>query len=553
MPSAPAGFEADLGMSRLQAQLLYNRGIRSAEDAHTFMNPDSGLSHDPGLLPDIIPAVERLSDALDSGEMIGIFGDFDTDGITSTALLVRAFSGLGGRVLPYLPDRVEEGHGLNTGALRRLQESGVTLLVTVDCGSTATDEINFAAELGIDVIVTDHHTIHGAPPSPVALINPKTDRSQYPYAELTGVGIAFKLAQALYKKLGQDLPPDLMELVALGTIADVGPLTGENRYLVKEGIERINASANPGIRALARVSGYEMGTLDASSLSFGLIPRLNAAGRLGHSGISLDLLTSTDINRATAIASELEIQNSRRQTLTESGVAQADAQIRRQHPTELPSLIVVGHASWEPGILGLIAGRINDSYYRPAIAVQIGPEVSRASARSIPEFDIISAMETCAPLFTKYGGHARAAGFTIATEHMRELVARLREIADIDMKGTQLQPELAIDCDALPSEVEGPNFEFVQRLSPFGESNPTPVFAARGIRVLQARGVGAGKHLKMRLADAEKSWDAIAFRQGDRAGIARNHIDVAYSMEWNTWQGRTTLQMVVADIKPAGG
>ena len=198
MPSAPAGFEADLGMSRLQAQLLYNRGIRSAEDAHTFMNPDSDLSHDPGLLPDIIPAVERLSGALDSREMIGIFGDFDTDGITSTALLVRAFSGLGGRVLPYLPDRVEEGHGLNTDALRRLQESGVTLLVTVDCGSTATDEINFAAELGIDVIVTDHHTIHGAPPSPIALINPKTSASLYPYTELTGVGIAFKLAQALY-------------------------------------------------------------------------------------------------------------------------------------------------------------------------------------------------------------------------------------------------------------------------------------------------------------------------------------------------------------------
>ena len=552
MPSAPAGFDADLGLSRFQAQLLYNRGIRSAEDAHTFMNPDSDLSHDPGLLPDIIPAVERLSGALDSGEMIGIFGDFDTDGITSTALLVRAFSGLGGRVLPYLPDRVEEGHGLNTDALRLLQESGVTLLVTVDCGSTATDEINFAAELGIDVIVTDHHTIHGAPPSPVALINPKTSASLYPYTELTGVGIAFKLAQALYKKLGQDLPPDLMELVALGTVADVGPLTGENRYLVKEGIERINASANPGIRALARVSGYEMGTLDANSLSFGLIPRLNAAGRLGHAGNSLDLLTSTDINRATAIASELEIQNRRRQTFTESGVAQADAQIRRQHPTESPSLIVVGHASWEPGILGLIAGRINDSYYRPAIAVQIGTKVSRASARSIPEFDIISAMETCAPLFTKYGGHARAAGFTIATVHMRELVARLREIADIDMKGTQLQPELTIDCDALPSEVEGSNFDFVQGLSPFGESNPTPVFAARGIRVLEARGVGGGKHLKMRLADAEKSWDAIAFRQGYQTRIARTYIDVAYSLEWNTWQGRKTLQMIVSDIKPAG-
>ena len=552
MPSAPVGFEAGLGFSRIQAQLLYNRGIRSAEDAHIFMNPDSSLSHEPGLLPDMLLAVRRLADALGSEELIGIFGDFDTDGITGTALLVRALTGLGGRVLPYLPDRVKEGHGLNNDALRRLQESGVTVLVTVDCGSTATDEINFAAELGIEVIVTDHHTIHGTPPSPIALVNPKAHDSRYPYPELTGVGIAFKLAQALYEELGQDLPSDLMELVALGTVADVGPLTGENRYLVKEGIERINTSANPGIRALASVAGYEMGSLDASALSFGLIPRLNAAGRLGHAGISLDLLTSNDMNRAMAMASELELQNRRRQSLTESGLAQAEAQIRRQHPSDVPSLIVVGHASWEPGILGLIAARINDSYYRPAIAVQIGPELSRASARSIPEFDIIAAMETCGPVFTKFGGHARAAGFTIRTEHMRELVERLRELADADIQGARVQPEISIDCEALPSEVEGPTFEFVQRMSPFGESNPTPVFAARGVRVLQARGVGGGKHLKMRLADSEKSWDAIAFRQGDQARMARDLIDVAYSMEWNTWQGRTTLQMVVADIKPAG-
>jgi single-stranded-DNA-specific exonuclease len=447
---------------------------------------------------------------------------------------------------------VEEGHGLNNNALQRLKEDGVTLLVTVDCGATAVDEINFAAELGIDVIVTDHHTIHGTPPTPVALVNPKAHDSQYPYTELTGVGIAFKLAQALYQELSQDLPSDLMELVALGTVADVGPLTGENRYLVKEGIERINTSSNPGIRALASVAGYEMGSLDSASLSFGLIPRLNAAGRLGHAGISLELLTSTDINRATAVAAELEIQNRRRQSLTESGLAQAEAQIQRQHPEGVPSLIVVGHVSWEPGILGLIASRINDSYYRPAIAVQIGPEVSRASARSIPEYDMIGAMETCAPLFTKYGGHARAAGFTIPTKHMRELVAKLRELADIDIKGDELQPEISIDLEALPSEIEGPNFDFVQKLSPFGESNPTPMFVARGVQVLNARGVGGGKHLKMRLSDGQKTWDAIAFRQGNQASIARDQIDVAYSMEWNTWQGRTTLQMLVADIKPAG-
>jgi len=271
---------------------------------------------------------------------------------------------------------------------------------------------------------------------------------------------------------------------------------------------------------------------------------------MGHAGISLDLLTVTDMNRAIAIASELEMKNRERQAITETAMGQAETQFSRQHPEKTPSLIVVGDGSWEPGILGLISGRLNDLYYRPAIAVQIGKEFSRASCRSIPEFNIVGALEMCKELFIKFGGHARAAGFTIRTEHLRELVASLRALADRAIDHDQNYPEISIDCDASPSEMEGANFDFLQNLSPFGEGNPVPLFAARGIRVLEAREVGSGRHVKMKLADESKSWDAIAFRQGDQIRFARGYIDVAYSMELNTWRGRTTLQMVIADFKP---
>ncbi len=553
LPAAPERFGAELGLPRVQAQLLYNRGVRTAEDAARFLSTDSSLSHDPTLLMDMDRAVDRLVEAIDARETIGIFGDFDTDGVTGTAVMVRALRALNAEVLPYIPHRVEEGHGLNSTALAGLRDRGVKLLVTVDCGVTSRDEIGVASDMGIDTIVTDHHALIGDTPQAIAVVNPRRQNSAYPYADLTGVGLAFKLAQALFARLGNELPDGLIELVALGTIADVGPLTGENRYFVNEGLAQLNETSNPGIRALADVAGLTLGAMDETSLAFGLIPRLNAPGRLAHAKVSLDLLTTVDDDKARGLAEKLQLHNQERQALTESGITQAEAQIRQRHPNGIPSIIVVGSRGWLPGILGIIAGRLAETYYRPAIAVNVEDKISRASARSIPEFNIVEALTACAEMFTRFGGHAQAAGFTIPTDRMRELVGRLSDDATSQIGGLNLRPELTIDCVASPSEIEGENFQFIRRLSPFGAQNPSPLFAATGARVVDKRTVGRGRHLRLRVAHDGAQWDAIAFRQGAREDLADGQIDFVYAMELNEWQGRTTLQLVVEDLRPAGG
>lgn len=551
LPAAPDGFDAELGLPRVQAQLLYNRGVRTTQDAATFLRTDSSLSHDPALLTDMHRAVDRLVEAIDAREIIGIFGDFDTDGVTGTAVMVLALHALNAEVLPYIPHRVDEGHGLNSTAITGFRDQGVKLLVTVDCGVTSRDEISIASDMGIDTIVTDHHTLIGETPEAIAVVNPRTRNSVYPYADLTGVGLAFKLVQALFTRLGKELPEGLLELVALGTIADVGPLTGENRYFVNEGLARLNTTSSLGIRALTKVSGLTLGTLDETSLAFGLIPRLNAPGRLAHATASLDLLTTADEDKAQRLAEQLQRHNQKRQALTERGITQAEAQIRRRHPNGVPSIIVVGSREWLPGILGIIAGRIAEAYYRPAIAVNIGSDLSRASGRSIQEFNMVKAMSVHAGMFTRFGGHAQAAGFEIPTCRMRELVDRLTSDATSQIGGRNLRPQLKIDCLASPSEIEGENFSFIRRLSPFGANNPSPLFAATGARVLEKRTVGQGRHLRLRIVHNGTQWDAIAFRQGARDDLTDRRIDFVYGMERNEWRGQTTLQLVVEDLRPA--
>ena len=379
-PTPPPGFAKSLGMPPFQAHLLYNRGVRSREELDVYLAADLRLAADPMLLPDMGKAVARLRRALSTGEMIGVFGDFDTDGVTGTALLVQALQELGSRVVPYLPDRVDEGHGMNVEAIKSLRARGVSLLVTVDCGVSSVEEVKLASSLGIDTIITDHHSLPSSVPDALAIVNSKRSDSSYPFRELTGVGLSFKLVEALWAALGRARPDQLLELVALGTVADVGPLTGENRHLVKWGLDRLNETRNVGLRALVASSRLRMGSLDTDSLSFGLIPRLNAAGRLGDANLSLDLLTATSPEAAERIAEELESRNNERRLLTAQGLAQSQEQLNLQLQT-VPSIIIVQHQEWLPGILGLIAGNLSERFYRPAIAISVGEQVSRASAR----------------------------------------------------------------------------------------------------------------------------------------------------------------------------
>ena len=553
---APSEVVEALGFPPLQAQLLYNRGLSSRSEALSYLSPSSSDVHDPLLLPDMDRAVARLRRAISDGETIGVFGDFDIDGISGTAVVMNGLRGLGARVVPYLPDRVDEGHGLNFDAVRSLADQGVTVLVTVDCGADADKEVEAAKSLGVDSIVTDHHTmLDGAPyPAAEALVNPNRTDSRYPFDHLTGVGLAYKLVQAVYDDAGMEPPVALLELVALGTVGDVGPLIGENRYFVSEGLRRMNRTGSPGLRALIEVSGYGGKPLDSMALSFGLIPRLNAPGRLDDAEISLNLLTSTESEKAIAQAALMEQYNRQRQALTRTAVGQADAQVLKRWQGSLPQVIMVGRKDWHPGILGLVAARIAEKHGRPAIAISVGERESRASARSVKSFGIFDILNQRRELFAKFGGHQRAAGFTIPNQHLKTLADHMEalpiHIADDGTSGTQLD----IDLAAGPSLVEKELFEFTQKLAPFGEASPRPRFAASGLRVVDSRRVGSGRHLKLGIDDGRKKWDAIAFRQGHLSSQTRPgaHVDIAYGMELNTWQGRTSLQLVLDDLSVSG-
>ena len=551
-PGPPAGFEGLPGLSELQARLLHNRGIRGPSEVGPFLSADDRLSHDPTLLPDMDVAVGRLRTAVDRGEVTAVFGDFDTDGISGTALLANALRGLGANVVTYLPDRVEEGHGLNETAVRSLRDQGVSVMVTVDCGVGSEDEIALGASLGIDTLITDHHTIGSSLSSAVATVNPRRRDSEYPYPDLTGAGMAFKLAEALYAASSRERPVHLLELAALGTVADVGPLTGENRHIVKTGLERMNTSPSPGVLALMRRASVDQGSVDTSSLSFKLIPRLNSAGRLGDAGTSLDLLTASSAEAAAPLAERLERDNDERRKLADRGIAEARAQVEaKRSGGGLPPALLVASQDWIPGILGLIANRLAESYGRPSAAVSLGLEVSRGSARSVPGFDIVSAFGHARDLLVKYGGHPQAAGFTVPTLSLFELERRLL-VASGERDHSEPEPGVLFEAEVSLSQLTGETFDFIESLSPFGEANPDPVLLSRGVRVLDRRQVGRKRdHLKMRLSDGGTAWDAIAFRLGARAADVTPEIDVVYTVARDEWGGRSRLQLKVLDFRPA--
>ena len=552
LPTVPADIVLEIGLPQAHCQLLYNRGLTTGAAVQEFLAPDTSHSHDPWLMPDMDVAVSRLVRAIDRGETIGVFGDFDIDGISGTAVMTTTLRDLGADVVSYIPDRSSEGHGLGLEAVQNMARRGVSLLVTVDCGSTSDSVIEEASALCVDTIVTDHHILLEDPPYPVvAMVNPRRPDSEYPFEHLTGAGTAYKVAQALCDYKERQEPPELLALTALGTVGDVGPLLGENRYIVAEGLRRMNASRSIGLEALSAVSGIGRQDLDTGSLSFQIIPRLNAPGRLADPGISLNLLTTTDPAQARSIASQIDSLNSVRRSATEKGVKQAESQIRERWGDEVPGIIMVGRRDWSDGIVGLIASRIAEGYTRPVIAVAVGDQLSRASARSIDGFNLMEVIEPASHFMTQFGGHEQAAGFTIPNENLSEL-AQFLESAPVS-PGTQPGvPRVEIDMVCNPSTVERDMFAFSERLAPFGKDNPRPKFVASSLRVVDSRPVGSGKHLKLSVADDERVWDAIAFRMGDRISEASagSRIDVVYEMETNVWNGRTSLQLVIEDFVP---
>jgi single-stranded-DNA-specific exonuclease len=461
-------------------------------------------------------------------------------------------------VQPYIPDRVDEGYGLNMEALTFLkEEKEAGLVISVDCGIRSVAEVEHANRIGLDMIITDHHSLGPILPPAAAIINPKRPSSPYPETMLAGVGIAYKLAQALAQTMPDRVSfneTDLLDLVAVGTVADLAPLLGENRQLVINGLAVLNKARRPGIASLIRVAKLRTGSLTAESIGFGLGPRINAAGRIDHAYSAARLLASNNTLVADQLAQKLDTLNRQRQQLTADLSAQAEAMVE---DPEVP-ILIAGADNFMSGVVGLVASRLAEKHYRPAIILEKGEEESRASCRSIPEFHITDALDEVADLLVRHGGHAQAAGFTILNENLPEFVERMTAIAAAKLDGLDLQPTLTIDMELDLESIDWALQETLAQLEPTGYANATPVFLSRGVEVTSHRVVGSdGSHLQLKLNSgtaggyAYRELGAIAFRQGAWVNSLPQYIDVVYTIGVNEWNGRRSLQLMVQDIRPA--
>ncbi|UCG54967.1 MAG: single-stranded-DNA-specific exonuclease RecJ [Dehalococcoidia bacterium] len=552
LPTIPAEYVAIAPeMPPLISQLLYNRGITEPSQAGLFLTPDESLSADPHLLSDIHPAIARIYQALFSAEKIAIYGDFDVDGITGTAVLTKGLEDLGACVTPYIPHRLQEGHGLNNSALDKLQNQGISLIITVDCGVTSISHTEKAIQMGLDIIITDHHTPLKELPPAIAVIDPKRIDSAYPFSELSGVGVAFKLLQALYHSTGKhERLEQLLDLVALGTVADMMPVLGENRYLVKQGLSLSRECPRLGIKKIAQSANIDIGSLSTEDISWIPAPRLNAAGRLENAMTSYKLLMTENPKEAKELALILEKKNAERQQLTHTALNKAREQILSRG---ISPLIIVRDFDYQEGILGLIAGKLSSEFYRPVIAIKIGDRFSSGSCRSIPEFNIIQAVSQCSSLLTHFGGHAQAAGFTLPTENLTSLEQHLYQLAHSELSGIDLRPRLDIDTEIMLDEIDENTFQSIRLMAPFGQGNPIPVFLSRSVEVADCRIMGNnGDHLRLKIKQGSNTWDAVAFGMGNRMPEIRASIDIVYNLEINKWGGAEKLRLNILDLSVGG-
>jgi single-stranded-DNA-specific exonuclease len=552
--------EADEALVRFPVilrQVLFNRGLGNYEEARAFLRAVPSFDTNPFQLTGMEATVDRIIFAIRNSEPIAVYGDYDVDGVTATALLVDALTGIGANVRHYIPNRFDEGYGLNIDALDSLKAEGVKLVITVDCGIRSPNEALHAREIGLDLIISDHHHPDGENlPDSFAVVNPKQHGDMYPDKYLAGVGIAYKIAEALLQKLnGQPVNgnlSDLLDLVALGTVADLAPLIGENRSLVRKGLRQISRTKRQGLHSLANVSKMQIGKVTAGNIGFMLGPRLNASGRLESALASFELLTTTDFMRAGQLAQQLDVQNYQRQTLTRSTQERAEEIALSDDPDTF--LLFAADESFNPGVVGLAASRLTELYYRPAIVAARGAEETRGSCRSIPEFHITDALDLCKDLLVRHGGHAAAAGFTVRNENLTEFVTRLKQIARDQLEGRDLRHSLAADMEVTLPQLNMEVLDNLEYLEPTGYGNPSAVFVSRDVKIRSFRPVGSeGKHLKVTLDDECGGFmDCIGFRMGALHSSLQPRVDVLYNIELNEYNGRKSLQLNLKDVKPAG-
>ena len=536
------------------ARILINRGIETPEQVERFFNPSNTHLHDPFLMRDMEPAVERIVKALGRRERIAIYGDYDVDGITAASMLYLFLKDLGGDVVPYIPNRQNEGYGISETGILELGKGGAGLIVSVDCGITSIAEARIARAHGIDLIISDHHEPGDFLPEALALCDPKREGCEYPFKELSGVGVAYKIAQGIAQRLNleAEYTEKYMDLVALGSAADIVPLVDENRVFVKLGLEKINNQPEVGLASLIETAGIKAGKIEVGDIVFGIAPRINAVGRLGSALRAVKLLTTRDRSFSREVAGVLEEENRRRKDIDNTTLEEAVAEIQRTMDPFDARSIVLSREGWHPGVIGIVASRLIERYYRPTVMITIENGQGKGSARAIAKFDIYQALKACSDLLLQFGGHKYAAGLTIAAENIPAFKARFEQVCREIIPEEDLVPKIKIESEISLDEITGEVVGSLKRFAPFGPKNNRPNFFSRGLEVLDVPRIVGSNHLKFRAGQGGVSFDAIGFNLGQYLGRVNNGsrtIEMVYAVEENEYNGRKSVQLRIKDLR----
>ncbi len=541
-------------ISPLTAIILYNRGVREDAAIQNFLSNDLGILHDPYLMKDMEKAADRIRQARDKKEKITIYGDYDVDGITSIAILYKHLQGMGIEVDYYVPDRMQEGYGINRDALDKIRNSGTSLIITVDTGITAVEESQYAQSIGLDVIVTDHHECKEQIPSVYASVDPKRKDCPYPFKSLAGVGVVFKLIQALDDA---ESVPDLVEkyadLMCLGTVADISPLVDENRVIVTEGLKRFKNTKNIGLKALIDVSTNGK-AITTSTIGYTIAPRINASGRLGCASRSVELFLTDDPARAQELAESLCEENTLRQQTEQKMFKEAMDYLENHPEVKDDDVIVIPHENWHHGIVGIVSSKITEKFYKPSILFAIDGGEAKGSGRSVNGFNLFGALENCSDLLEKFGGHELAAGLTIKAENIEAFRQKINNCSKNQFSETMLTPTILLDAAIKAPYITLETVNDISRLQPFGVENPIPLFAIRNIKIHKISVMSEGKHLRMTLLKDGKYLDSVGFGMGEYYQHLEegDFIDVAFSLDINDYKGFQNVQLILKDIKKTG-
>ena len=545
--------EKKIDVSEVVSKVLVNRGIDEVNSARKFLDSSLSNLHNPFLLKGMQTAVSRINGAIQKKESIWIYGDYDVDGISSTSIMLKYFSSINYEVNFYIPDRLVEGYGLKCESIKKIREQGADLIITVDCGITSYEEVEYAKKLDLDIIITDHHECQESLPKAIAVINPKQKDCNYPFKHLCGCGIALKLIQALTpSEVFKESIFDYIDLVAMATVADIVSLVDENRIFVKHGLNHFKDSKNKGIRELLNVCGLKNEKITAGRIGFTIAPRINAAGRIRSASMAVSLLTTEDEDEAKKLAQILDEENKKRQVIEAAIYEEAVRMIESSKKLKNDAFLVIHKEGWHHGVVGIVASRIAEKYYKPTVILGLENGILKGSARSIPGFNLFSTMSECIELLVKFGGHEQAAGLTLKLENIEVFVEKLNKIASEIMKIKKFTPEIKFDAILAMTDISEELVIELERLEPFGIGNPAPKFMYRAIAVDSTRCVGKDdKHIKIRLVDSKKYIDGIGFSLGEKINIVKDAktIDILFTPVFNEYKGRKKIQLIIKDIK----